>query len=406
MKRGGVFQRPVLRFKDGTALTPAEGFDMGFKPFRGPGDISIGLLHYREVEEDANELYQNLFEGVGKFSGLGSVFNCYVDEQSAYVSDGPAELSTQALKIPGSYDVALAIVPDEMMVSYERDPYVPVKRVLAGKGVPSQMVSCSTVKHFKRNPYVLFNLALNLYAKAGGMPWILDEDLSVEAVLGVSTAANGATSMWLCSWRQLMLKWDFEEKEGTGPKALYKLALRGLKELRSSLGKPMSSVALHKEGFYSSDELEVVKHAIGEALDEGVLREDCKWYVVSVRRNTPGRIVKSLSLTAAENPDKGTYLQLGKFSVMVCTVGFPERRITEYQSPVRPILVEVVEASNWDFDVKLLAKDVYWLSELHWASAFLSARLPVSVLYPSRLCSFWNAGLKPEEKLKQRLWFL
>jgi len=406
LKRGGVFERPVLRFKHGTALTPFEGLDMGFKPLVGPSDISMGLLSYREASQDAYQLCRNVVDGFKKFKGLAQVFDCGIKELSIHVADDPSKLIETSASIPDSCDVVLALVPDEMMVSYERDPYMPVKRALAERGIPSQMVNYSTARFLRHNSYVLFNLALNIYAKAGGIPWALDEDLHVEAVLGLDAVADGASLMWLCSWRKPLLSWSFEEKESTKVKALNKLLEEGFKQLKASLNKPISSIAIHKEGFYSSEELEVVKYSIEKAVDEGLLYEDCRWFIVSVRRNIPGRIVKSLGLTAAENPDKGTYLQLGKYSVMVCTVGFPERHITEYQSPVRPIMVEVVDAKSWDFDVKHLAKDVYWLSELHWASAFLSTKMPISVLYPSRICSFWHAGLKPGDELRNRLWFL
>ena len=272
---------------------------------------------------------------------------------------------------------------------------MPLKRVLASRGIPSQMVEESTCKHLRHNSYVLFNLALSLYSKAGGTPWVLAEPLYFDCIIGFDVGGGGVVAT-VSQGAPLTFNWVIEDQSREG---LVKAIVECLRMARMS-----EKIAFHKDGPLHDWELEALRASIDEAKRLKILDEPL-WCAFEVKSRFTPRILSSSGLSMY-NPEKGVYVQLDKFKAIVATTGFPERPLSPAQSPVRPIMVEAVDGSWWDFDFTKALTDIYWLSELHWASGFTSTRLPISTLYAKRMCSFWRAGVKPSEKLHGRLWFL
>jgi len=56
--------------------------------------------------------------------------------------------------------------------------------------------------------------------------------------------------------------------------------------------------------------------------------------------------------------------------------------------------------------MKEILKEVYWLSELHWASGFRSSKHPISTLYAHRIVQFVASGVEPPVEYKGKAWFL
>lgn len=406
MRRGGYLRPPTLRFRRGTAATPYEGLKMGFLPYRGPNKIRTALLVGKEVEQEAKEMYQNLVEGVGGYEGFQPLFDAEISpDPQAVVVEKPEQFVDAVEEVEEDVDLVMAYIPDEMAFPYYEDPYMPLKQALAQKGLPSQMINYSTCKNLATSPYVLFNLALNTYTKAGGTPWILDHDLSVDAVVGYDVSPQGITVAIATKWRNLFFKWiptiETAEPEQTMGRSLATAVV----EAHKALNHPIQTIEIHREGTYRDPEIEIIRKLFKELADAGYVEKEVKWLAIEVKRRFTPRILKIGKYTA-QNPDKGTYLQLDHVKCLVCTTGYPERRLTELHAPTRPIMIEVADANWWDYRLEDIARDIYWLSELHWASAFVSTKTPITTLYPNRICSFWKAGVQPTKKMMDKLWFL
>ena len=73
------------------------------------------------------------------------------------------------------FDVAIVLVPTE---EDESNPYSTFKTAWAEKNIPSQMINIKTAEMFeKRDPnakWFMQNIALGIFAKTGGIPWIVD----------------------------------------------------------------------------------------------------------------------------------------------------------------------------------------------------------------------------------------
>jgi len=169
--------------------------------------------------------------------------------------------------------------------------------------------------------------------------------------------------------------------------------------------KEARRVVIHRDGRCFEEEVEAIKDVIDWGIIRGIFSPDVEWSLVEVRKRVVPRVV-GRRFSKFVNPEKGVFYALGPYEYLVVTVGFPEHPYITQSGLVRPIIVELVEASTWEVDMKKLARDVYWLSELHWASAFSSSRSPITTLYAHRICSFWRAGVYPCEKYYGKLWFL
>ena len=95
------------------------------------------------------------------------------------------------------FDIAIVLVPTE---EDESNPYSTFKTAWAEKNIPSQMISIKTAEMFEKkdNNSVWFmqNIALGIFAKAGGIPWIVDDvPGDIDCFVGIDVATLGLTTL-------------------------------------------------------------------------------------------------------------------------------------------------------------------------------------------------------------------
>ena len=370
MSVSGVFKRPILRLRKGTCLYPYEGFKANLGPYRGPSRLKLGALVPKELEFRARRLLRNLVFGVKGYGGLAKWFDCWVEWPPKLIVGDYFSFPSLVKEFHG-VDVVLVFIPDEHYYGYEEDPYIPVKQSFALEGIPSQMVTTSTLKRLADKSYVLFNLALSVYSKAGGVPWILAEPLYADVYIGIDTVSTGVAVTILSSNDGMYFNWY----TGLNPDVE---VIRTLGEvLKSALSSSeyliegVERVVIHRDGRCFEEEVEAVKDVIGWGIIKGIFNSDVEWSLMEIRKRIVPRVI-GRRFNRFVNPEKGVFYALGPHEYLVVTVGFPEHPYITQSGLVRPIIVELVEASTWEVDMRKLVRDVYWLSELHWASAFSS----------------------------------
>ncbi len=400
MVRGGVFSRPVLRFGSGTSIFPYEGFKLGFGPFSGPDAVRLCFICPRGMYSYSRVLMDNLIYGVRGFGGLTGWFGCRVGDVEYFFES--YDRYADVIDSIEDVDVAIVAVPDENYPGFEEDPYVPIKQALALRGIPSQMVTYSTIRRLAGKSYVLFNLALSIYCKAGGIPWVLGDRLLGDAYIGLDTVGNNVVVTVFVFDGGIFFDWRFEFNPGV--EVIYSIRnvlTLALDVIHRHAGR-VNLIVVHRDGSTFDVELEAVRDVMDSAVDEGVASN---WVFVEVKKRAVPRVTRRVGRRVT-NPEKGTFYVLDKYRYLVVTSGFPEHPYIDVSGLVRPVVVELAEASNWEVSMYDIARDVYWLSELHWASAFASTRLPITTLYAHRICSFLRLGVSPSEEYYSRLWFL
>ena len=402
-----MLPRPVLKLRRGTAITPFDGFKLGFGPYYGPSDINISILSCEEYVEDVLNLYCNLKDGKGIFNGMEKWFNVVLPEDPRVVSVVSEEdLTSNVSRIP-KCDLVLVVVPDDMLVEYDDDPYMPLKREIAKLGIPSQMLEYSTVKNLRDNPYVLFNLALSVYSKVGGVPWILSEPTFSELVVGIDVrrALDGkiVTGMSVLSMKnRFTFNWSYSTVDSLGAKYISSVIKSELKSFVCE--EEVRDFTFHCEGMPSQEIIDGIKKALNNLVNENMLSKDYSFRVIAVKKGGTPKIFKSIHGSYGV-PDKGFTIILDYYRGIVATSGFPEFSFHSPLGLVRPLKIEVVD-ENCEHDIKEVIKEVYWLSELHWASGFRSSKYPISTLYAHRIVQFVASGVEPPEEYRGKAWFL
>lgn len=89
-------------------------------------------------------------------------------------------------------DLVIVIVNEEhkLLFKGKDSPYYYCKAKLLGRGIPTQEVQIKNVRKF--NNYILNNIALNIYAKLGGTPWLIEkeEKIKYELIVGIGSTIN------------------------------------------------------------------------------------------------------------------------------------------------------------------------------------------------------------------------
>ncbi len=393
LMRWGIFSRPVLEFSGGTALDPLQAFKLGYGPFRSLPSLTMLCMVYRDLRSEFREFLRNLIEGVGVFGGLDKWFRCEVTVLDVLEFSSYGEAIELARSIH-DVDLVLCTVPDEFTVQFSDDPYIPLKQVIASHGIPSQMVTHSTVKYLRSRGVVLANVAVGVFAKCGGIPWAVRSGLYGDLYIGfdvgggvVSTVvydrSSGCTE-WFCRRSSL---------ERIAPEVGDLVAEVLQDRYRGGL------VVIHRDGPYHFTEV----HSLRKVLrDLGIDR----YVMVSVMKSVPIRLLNLMG-GRTQQPWRGTWIRLGSSRVVVATLGIPDAEVTHLGATPRPVVVEVVEPWSWeDVDVVALSRDVYWLAQLHWGTCILRTKLPNTVLYPHRVTTFAKLGLGDVAIESRKLWFL
>ncbi len=403
MRRRGVLPQPVLLFRGGTSLRASEAFKLGFRPLKVPEHIEVKLMAREDLVRDALALYNNLREGAGMWRGFDRAFGVSIPEQPETLIVERNEEYVEGVKSIGNCDILLAIIPDEMWVPYENDPYMPLKRELAAKGLPSQMVEFSTASRLRDRGYVLLNIAVNIIAKVGGVPWGLAEHLHFDMVVGYDTVPGAVAAAAIADAKKPEIAWrvvenpEVEVARGV-ERMLEELILRVNKE------RPLQRILIIRDGLVHSSELKAIRRLIHKLREQEVLAEHFLYFLVSLRKAVPVKVLGYVGPTYYI-PEKGTYVQIGKSEYLLMTTGYPDV-VSELQTPPSPLMIVTEDTNYWEADPLVALRDIYWLTSLHYASPFRSPRLPIVILYPDRLMKFWRAGVKAKGELTKRLWFL
>jgi len=397
--RGGVLPRPVLRFRGGTAVSPREGLGL-FGPLKGPGRIALAYTGEEGLSGKTGRLVESLLSRVKWYRPMGELLDVDVEAYEVSGGGGLEERLREAAST--SPDVVLVGVRDD--VPEERDMYVPAKQVLASLGVASQMVAARTLDRLYRNPYVLLNLAVNLYGKAGGIAWGIADDMDRDFYLGLDVGGGVMAAVLLVDPGDPVVEWTVfpvldVEYSGSVGEALEWAAARAAE----ITGRRPGSLAVLRDGRMHWGEVEAIRSMLSTLAARGVVEDRSSYVVVEVRKRVTPLLVRR-SRSRFTNPEKGAYIALGEEEYIVATTGWPERRVA--LGTVRPIAVARVDTDNWERDFLRDVREVYWLSALHWGSMFTSPRTPIVTLYAHRIASFFRLGVYPEPGSMGGLWFL
>lgn len=265
-----------------------------------------------------------------------------------------------------------------------------LKNTLGKYGIPVQCVRHSTAKttvDYNTISY-LEGICAGLFAKSGGIPWLLYDELNYDCYVAVDVGREKA-EYWAMGVVQdkrgtfEVIEGELMRGEDLNEASLERCVAKALEmEGISPERKKLKHLILLRDGDVKETELTIFKK-----VTEKTEIQNCA--VAWIKKSVPHRIFRRASDTLLK-PQSGDYVQLDENSIMICCAGVDEY---EHGMP-KPKVVELTVIKG-DIDITKIAQDIFYMSYLNWGSPSHSYSSPAPLRLAHKLASQLSRGLRP-----------
>jgi hypothetical protein len=285
-----------------------------------------------------------------------------------------------------------------------------LKELLAS--YPSQCVTDRVVRMIAdaSNPHRaagrVRNLSLGVLTAAGVQPWVLADNLSSDAFIGIDLLHGRVSYHFLFGkgGRNILTASGHASRRDRNHETVDKVELRSiivsmLTQIHAT-GKPLSSIVVHRDGRWWRRESQALAEAIDKLKRDNVLQPDCRVAVVEIRKSHfPVRLftVSGGAHPHLENPLPGTHLALDDKRVLLSTTGRPGSwEKGEFGRTAGTLLLSLVE-QHGEFDIMDVAEDAYRLTHLNWNAPDIEISVPVTIRWNDDSLRLTLASQRHEE---------
>jgi predicted HTH transcriptional regulator len=382
-----------------------------------PGaEVSLVTLCTADVAEQMQTLVKTIEKGSARYPGLARTFSLSFSPIRAHIAPSCDDYLDACKELVGKVpekSVFLVYCPEE---GYSRadyaGPYYRTKHFLLQAGFASQMVDEATL----RDPrFKDFNLALDIFAKSGHIPWVLCEGMPNSDLfigLSYSTVGTGTERDRVLAYanvfdrygRWLYYRGNAEPVRFEDRNSAFRDILGGIAQEYETRAR-LQKLHIH-HGFRLS----------GEGRKE---------IVGGVHHHCPGAEISFVYVNARSNMrlydgraegdgtlKRGRYVVLGPRHFAMSTTGqneYGERGIGT------PRVLEV-EVENWGsqapLDLRVYAQHILSLTRLNWASTRSFCREPITLKFAGDIAYLMAAflhglgGFRLHRRLEGTPWFL
>ena len=237
-------------------------------------------------------------------------------------------------------------------------------------------------RHVYRNSVLGFTCGL--LGKMGTRPWLLNERLSGDFYIGIDSRPGKVAVFTLIDhygdyidevWRPIN---GAKIDEDTIKDAIIHLLMKKRKLL--SKDRPIH-VVIHRDGDIYYDEMNGISNACNILGKRGI---NIHLTIVSIKESIPHRIFQKFDNDMILSCNPGVFLKLNEQSGVLASTGYP---LIE-QGVARPLLIEVVRNDCEDYPLNKIAKEIYYLSFLHWEGIIKKVKMPITIRYADKFAVF------------------
>lgn len=293
------------------------------------------------------------------------------------------------------FDIAIVLVPTE---EDETNPYSTFKTAWAEKNIPSQMISIKTAEMFekqdKNSVWFMQNIALGIFAKSGGIPWIVDDvpgDIDCFVGIDVATLDKGIhypTCATVFDKNGRPISFYKPKKAQKGEKInkdilqeIFDEVILGYEEVT---GNKLTNLVIHRDGFSNEDAEWYKNYFSKKQIDYSVI--EVKKYVASKLLCDNNGIIL--------NPTCGDAL-INETEAFIVTTDIKDGRASP--NPLH------IKKQVGNLPMETVVQQILALTCMHFG-ATKKSRLPVTTYYADKICK--NIDYVPEGKFGNRLFFL
>lgn len=354
------------------------------------------------------------------------------------------------LRVISNYDdekphLAIIEIPNSFKkLSDSKNPYFKIKAKLLSLEIPVQFVRSTTLSSYSE--YILNPLALQIYAKLGGTPWVLPVQRSVdrEIVIGIghswlrSGIYKGAESSRVVGITTFMSsdgQYLLGDKVKDVPYESYFEEL--LKSLKSSISR-LSDEYAWQDGetvrliFHIFKPIKNVEFDVISQLVKDISQFNIKFAFVTISKSHPSIIFDtsqqgekkygSSQIIGQYIPQRGSNIFIDDETSLVQMLGAKELKTSRHgmSTPIQ-IKLRMPQGNHNDpelknlifYDLNYITQQIYSFTYLSWRS-FLPREEPATMLYSNLISRLlgkmrsipeWDAD-KLNYTLKRKKWFL
>lgn len=391
--------------------------------------VRVVELATRETIGKLDGIVDGLNKGVDIMpGGMSSFFRCEIESVEKFLSPSirTVDYVSTANQISTSYeprevDVVLSFIPFTSRY-FKNTPYYRLKASLTTHGFVSQMVTEHTIANLRWS-YV--NLASAVFAKAGGVPWVLESEMkNTDIIIGVAVsqhvsqrtrAGSLARYVGFVNVFDRFGRWLFFEGtarpyvKGKNFEQLRELLTKAFERYKAESPEkpPPRNVVIHYYKRYSEEEKEDVLKILSEVLG------NFKVAFVSIDDSHPYRLYDFDRADAAF--PMGGYVYLNDDEILLSTTGASEQAARRMGTP-RILHIRVNQHPERFLSLDDVASQVLSLTKLDWATATPMVREPVTMQFSQEIAYLTGAisegewvGLtepRVNEILSKRTWFI
>lgn len=345
-------------------------------------------------------------------------------------------------RLPERPDLAIIQIRDHFKQLYgDANPYYVSKAAFMMAGVPTQAINLFNLDKPPHNlAYILNNIALAIYAKLDGIPWVMSTPgpTTHELVLGLGATEVrrgrlgersryvGITTLFQGDGRYLLWGATREVEFERYAEALLnslRTTVQYVKQQNAWRRGDKIRLVCHVYKRLRDLEVEAIKALVNELAEDDFLVEfaflDISWHhpYHVFAPSAPGVNYYDWEyrkhLTKGKGvPERGLCLQLDQWSGLLQLIG-PRELKTRDQGIPSPLLIQLHRDSDYT-DLVYLLRQVFHFSYMSWRSFFPSGE-PITITY-SRLIarllgnlkavSDWDSQVVTVGSLRDRRWFL
>lgn len=333
-----------------------------------------------------------------------------------------------------TFDAAIVVILDEHAYLPDNiNPYLCSKAMLLMAGIPVQQIRVSTITQIPSIlQYTLQNISIAMYAKMNGVPWTVNQDLTIsdELVIGMGTCEIsksrfesrqkyiGITTVFRGDGNYLLSNLSKECTFDEYPDTLKKTTIDILKEIKKRNGwQPNDTVRVVFHSYKPLRNIEI-DDIIANCVKIVGNEQNVEFAFLTIAQQHPFCLldltqqgIGNKDKKAIYVPERGMMVHLGKYTRLLSTNG--PSLIKRANSPLPyPLLVHLHSCSTFR-SLDYLTEQILKFTSLSWRST-LPASKPVTIYYSELIAEYlarlrnlpyWSPAML-NIKLRASRWFL
>jgi hypothetical protein len=349
--------------------------------------------------EDLNKFYNDFVEGFSRgarFAGMRGLFHLQIQpfsEDCVYSNLGEIRELAQT----ASPDIVIVITPQ--LRGHKVRQYESFKYELTRDGIASQFVledKFDLKSMPSRYASYMKNLALSIYYKVGGIPWVLSRPTSHNSCyIGLGAVTRGdvtymslqvfnSSGKWLGGWSEFVDKDAYSQR-------LVDRVREAQSIYAKETGNMASRIVLHKDGeIWPYTEMQPL-------IDAFQSRLEC----VSVKRATLPRLYDPVTRTDYV-VKRGSCVQISDSSALLAASGPPH----PMPGSQRPLTIELKSRDGNSSQLMNACREIFGLSLVHGYSLAVIAK-PITTHFAQKAMSLMSKyNIVESPLLWRKAWFL